>query len=1107
MSRVSPSKPCQKGENFLPGCVLFRGAKNPVVQFFMKTFSSLCAFMLLSNTVALCQAQQATSVPPPTPYTVISRDANSRVWERTTYEVTPSGQIISHKQHYTELASGLCYKQNGQWVDSQEQINILPDGTAAATNGQYQAYFPGDIYDGVIRLVTSDGLKLQSRPIGLSYDDGTNTILIAELTNSVGQLIGDNQVIYTNAFAGLSADLLYTYRKSGFEQDVVFREQPPTPEEYGLSSANARLQLLTEFFNSPTPLESVSAMSPPEGLKDTTLSFGSMKMIHGRAFLTGGTSPQHNLHKTSVYKSWTAVDGRTLLVEQLPYSSISSQLSTLPISSAAAANPGNASMRKSPLPVLPPPRLVKAATNSMELAKVDLLKKTGVVLDYITVNSTQTNYTFRGDTTYDVDGDFYLYGTTILEGGAVLKYNVNGIVEIDENGTLDCLTAPYRPAIFTSTNDNSVGATISGSSGAPNFNDVSWYYLAFDGPNATVHDLRFCYGWQAITENGGNTTFTVRDCQFYNILVPIYAAQIYLYNDLMGYSADEASEIQAYQLPEIWIEGSGLVAENVTSDSGYAFINADQPDEVIALTNCLITSQILTNLDNAATLLTNDVAYVPLPTEPVYQIIGGGNYYLTNGSSYRSCGTANIDPTLLNDLAQKTTWPPIVYDATNISSLGALSLVVPRDISSSPDLGYHYDPLDYAFGGCDLSSNLTVATGTAVGWFEDYGSYSGEPYSISLETGANLSFNGNVTQPCFFPNYAMVQEGGNGNWTTFGWMGAIMFNGSGSSPTPQISANFTKWTDPSLIDNFFRDAPANGQGYFRNCEFYDGGMSAYDMQALSFTNCLFFRDVLAFWDQNTALNFTNINCTYYNGGLGLVRSSGQSSSFWQIENSSFDGTALGFSDNDGGSTNNTLFDYNAYNTNNLSWQTYTEFSPYLAVGGKLEDVGVHDVMVTNYDWQMSWFGNFYLPTNSLLIQKGSTNANLLGLYHFTTQTNQIPETNSIVDIGYHYVATDTNGIPLDSNGDGIPDYLEDANGDGIYDTGDLAAWNVIPNDTIPSAWYTLFGLNPNNPSVGIQDPDWDGLLSQQEYLYGTDPIVSEGFAIWVGTPNGTSGIP
>ena len=103
---------------------------------------------------------------------------------------------------------------NGQWVESREEIDILPNGTAAATNGQHQAYFPGDIYQGQIELVTPDGQQLFSRPMGLSYFDGTNSVLIAELTNSIGVLSGSNQVIYPNAFTGFAADLRYTYTKS-----------------------------------------------------------------------------------------------------------------------------------------------------------------------------------------------------------------------------------------------------------------------------------------------------------------------------------------------------------------------------------------------------------------------------------------------------------------------------------------------------------------------------------------------------------------------------------------------------------------------------------------------------------------------------------------------------------------------------------------------------------------------------------------------------------------------------------------------------------------------------------------------------------------------------
>jgi len=168
-----------QGENpsrlrFISGTSKIRRVNS--INFPMKKLS-IFFILAWSSWTVLGQTQNATTAPAPTPYSIISRSANSRVWEQTTYENSPSGQAIPQQHYYTEVASGLCYQQNGQWMDSQEQINILPDGSAAATNGQHQAYFPPDIYNGVIKLVTPDGLTLQSLPVGLSYDCPNNQIM------------------------------------------------------------------------------------------------------------------------------------------------------------------------------------------------------------------------------------------------------------------------------------------------------------------------------------------------------------------------------------------------------------------------------------------------------------------------------------------------------------------------------------------------------------------------------------------------------------------------------------------------------------------------------------------------------------------------------------------------------------------------------------------------------------------------------------------------------------------------------------------------------------------------------------------------------------------
>ena len=347
---------------------------------------------------------------------------------------------------------------------------------------------------------------------------------------------------------------------------------------------------------------------------------------------------------------------------------------------------------------------------------------------------------------------------------------------------------------------------------------------------------------------------------------------------------------------------------------------------------------------------------------------------------------------------------PVVYAKATITTNLTLSPQARRDDSGPPDLGWHYDGLDYVFGGCDFYANLTLTNGVTLAWYEDYGSAGGDygqPYGLTLNDGAIFTSSGTVPQPNWITRFNTVQETVNGQWGQRGWMAGILIN-AGTNAPPQINAQFTKWSCPAGVTGYFRDDWAAGVVRLFSCEFYGVGVADY-YPNLYFTNCLLFRAGLSLGYEVVATpSVTFDNCTFYGGALLLCRQ-GDAPAWWTLENNTFDGTAFVTLDNWDGDTNYTAMDHNAYNTGNTEWQTY-DAGVGQASAGTLETVGPTDALVTDgYGWQSSWPGNFYLPPDSPLIQAGSTTADQLGLYEYTTQTNQIKQGSNPVDIGYHFV--------------------------------------------------------------------------------------------------------
>ncbi len=1108
----------------------------------MKTFIMVVLFLGLTafgtsaqtanGPANINQLMAATNtLPAATPYHEVERGPNHKLWQRETYEQGANGEIIPHVYQYKELATGMHYLQNGQWVESKELIEPYASG-AIAQYGSSQIIFANNLNtEGAIDVQTVDGKRLTSNILGIGYYDSSTgqAVMVAQIKDSYGALLAHNQVIYRDAFDGVKADVQYTYIKSGMEQDVILREQPPTPESCGLNSATTKLEVFTEFLNPPQA--TVAADTDPSGATvDEDISWGATRIGHGHAFdLTG----QGDTGGLSVEKQYITVQGRKILIELVPLKAVAASLSKLPLqSSIQTKQPVLASSQEN---AIPGARKPGENPKPMKLASVTPPAK-GYVLDYITLNVTQTNFTFQGDMTYLISGDVNLAGATTLEGGSVIKMSSDSPGSINVLGTVACQTGPYRPAIFTSADDGTVGQGVSYSNaartGALNVDvynywsdevdevDIvdahgNWVVSDSDAPvigedgnkiysftgsqgtytlyvynsvggsdatsfSPTLNNVSVGFGsdGESFYSESGTALFpvalslanggTVHDLRFSNLGTGISGAANYSITNAQFVNCGTAIQTENSTLyaGNILMSsvGTGFYGQNfkgrveqLTFDQG-THVTGDpagtESGTIVALTNVLLTA--VTDY-GVVPVATNHVAKLS-SASGIYKIVGAGGHYLATNSPYHNAGTAGISPSMLTNLTQRTTYPPIVY--TNVAFRAATNLAprAVRDSTGTPDYGYHYDPLDYAFSGSDLYSNMTIAAGTAIAYVEGSGVASlYHFYGLSLTNWANLTLSGTAIAPCWFVNDNTVMEGGNGQWTNRdSLIGGMMLNGTNSSSMPQINASFTKLA--TLAGNIgpWSDNSGDGVGHLMNCEFFNAGIGYGTWPSYYCTNCLFMRAVTYLSSVKNPESFSYVNCTFFGGCLDYKRTSGQQP-LWLIKNTSFDGTSFWWSDYYQSNTNYTTFDYNTYNTNNLSWQTYP--NPYGSDHGTNEIVGSHDLRVTNFNWQVSWFGNFYLPPNSPLIDKGSTTADQLGLYHFTTQTNQMKETNSIVDIGYHYVATDTYGNPLDSNSDGIPDYQADANGNGLVDNGENR-WTSPPVITTQPVSQTV-GLNTN----------------------------------------------
>jgi hypothetical protein len=446
----------------------------------------------------------------------------------------------------------------------------------------------------------------------------------------------------------------------------------------------------------------------------------------------------------------------------------------------------------------------------------------------------------------------------------------------------------------------------------------------------------------------------------------------------------------------------------------------------IAFTNSILLSPLLNPIYYSGssvgiTVVTNCTYFASANPGTLFQRVGAASYYLAANSPYRDAGTSNINPTTLSYLAQKTTYPPVVFQAQYLTNDLVLFPQAGRDSGDNPDYGYHYDPLDYAFGWVISQTNVSIVAnpGTAIGFF---GTNLGT-YGLVVATNGSFVSQGVAQSPNRLVEYNTVQEQSSTNWfaPSFCMIGPFWNNPSNIT----INCRFTEFSVMAQDANHINGAnddptPIN----LRDCEIHGGMINSWWPNiGINLTNCLLER-------VNTSIivddDIVYGNPVFFQNNLIW---GGAFQLYFTSTNSVIQDNMFYNTDVEDYTSTNYVYGYNGfYNTGNTFLVLTNSTDKFLT-----NDPG----------YQVGPLGNYYLPTNNTtLIHQGSTNANLLGFYHYCITTNQVKETTNIVSVGYHYVALGTNGPPVDTNGDGIPDYLSDANGNGLVDSGEIA-WNVV----------------------------------------------------------------
>jgi hypothetical protein len=734
---------------------------------------------------------------------------------------------------------------------------------------------------------------------------------------------------------------------------------------------------------------------------------------------------------------------------------------------------------------------------------------------------------------------------TTLRGGSVIKFDPSGNSSLVVKGALVCETEPYNPAILTSVDDDSQGEWVSSvSTGDPQTASNGAAYLNLDAAAGNIlSNLRICYADQGVTTPVTAGALDVWDCQFFDCnyaianLVPAFGSVDFLHNVLFAHCAAAVAastnsiEIEAEHVTadveDFWVAGAtpykiGLTNSIIRGNFGNGAITINEKSAINP------SGRVFQRAEQGGYYLAADSALRGSGTTNVSPklLAEFGRKTTRRPFSFPALFQTGGEMTLFPQAPRYTSGPPDIgywYDALDytvavlqltggsLTVLPGTAIGIRNDYIRSDDSWSTYG--FYVNQGGSITSHgapdkpdifaaaVLVQEEPNVNFAEclvEYYLYLYEIYGVSEWHPGILSFvtdfePGDPTSPSLdfrFSDFYLPADD--------------LHFGSGLSYD-----DFWIWSSDSSVNLNLQDCSLhNGQvnlgqpdaEWFRPDQVFGSG-------AVTWNNTLFenvsvnldptsYEDGCDDQGLNVDLSFQAGNNLFRGGQWLHLEPIPASAGDWAFEDNLFDKVNI-VQDTSSGQYQPLDYDYNGYwplSTNALTWNSYFYPWHWLQNTGELQPTaptngftdGQHEVTLASHPpYQNGPFGHYYMPANTLLYEAGSRTADAAGFCQYTTRVDQTKEQiGEPVDIGLHYVAAShsTNGwVPLDTDGDGIPDYVEDANGNGVVDANETSPYTQF---TVPGVW------DPTNAVYDNIDLGGAGLAGNITTALALDPRIN-----------------